>query len=163
MQIRGIADAAYGVYKDGKSNSGIIVTVGYPNAPIIGKSAKQKSVANSSTAAELIAFATTLEEVMWLKNLLEELGFKQEAITMEQDNTSTMNLIEKGPSSAGRTKWMNVKHFWVSEHIENGIIKLRYVPSAELLADGLTKVLSGKDFKDWRRRILNWKDEEDDT
>jgi hypothetical protein len=137
------------------------VTVGHPNAPIIGKSSKQKSVANSSTAAELIAFSTTLEEVMWLKHLLEEFGFNQkDPIVMEQDNTSTMNLIERGPSSGGRTKWMNIKHFWVSEHIENGIIKLKYIPSSELLADGLTKVLTGKDFKRWRQQILNWRTEE---
>jgi len=87
--------------------------------------------------------------------LLNELGIKQKSVEIEQDNQSTMRLIEKGPSSTGRTKWLNIKHFWVSEHLQNGDIKLRYVPSLELLADGLTKPLGKKAFLQWRSRILN--------
>lgn len=153
VHLRGIADSSHGPYQDGKSNSGIIVTIGHPNAPIIAKSAKQKSVANSSTTAELIAFSSTLEEIMWSKNMMEELGFKQETIVIEQDNTSPMKLIEKGPTSAGRTKWINVKQFWVSEHLQNGTIKLQYV--SDLLADGLTKTLGKKNFLEWRAKIQN--------
>ncbi len=157
LKIRGIADASYGTFPDGKSNSGIIVSMGYPNAPIVAKSTKQKAVANSSSGAELIAFASALEEVLWIKNLLEELGFEMKGIPIEQDNTSTMTLIENGTSSAGRTRWMNVRHFWVKQFIDSGDIKLVHVPSKELLADGLTKPLGKHDFKSWRARILNWK------
>jgi hypothetical protein len=158
LDIRAMADASYGIYPDGKSNTGIIVTVGHPNAPIIMKSCKQKSIANSSTVAELLAFSLALEEVIWLKNLLNELDVLQGSVPIEQDNTSTMKLIEKGPSSGGRTKWLNIKYFWVKEFLENGEIRLEYVPSDEMLADGLTKVLGKKDFKKWRARILNLKD-----
>jgi hypothetical protein len=77
----------------------MVVTVGYPNEPVLVKSVKQKSVANSSTAAELIAFTSTLEEVLWLVEYLNELGFEQKPVDIEQDNSSTMKLIEKGPSS----------------------------------------------------------------
>ena len=155
IQVYASADASFGTFNDGKSNSGIALTVGFPNAPVLAKSTKQKSVANSSTAAELIAFSSTLEEVLWLVRLLEELGFTQAPVTIEQDNTSTMRLIEKGPSSNGRTKWIHVKNFWVSEYLENGEIKLKYVPSLDLLADGLTKPLGRRAFLQWRARILN--------
>jgi hypothetical protein len=157
IQIYASADASFGPYGDGKSNTGMAITIGLGNAPVLVKSTKQKSVANSSTAAELIAFSSTLEEVLWVKELLTELGFKQEPIVIEQDNTSTMRLIERGPSSAGRTKWINVKQFWVSEHLQNGEVKPKYVPSLELLADGLTKPLGRKAFEKWRARVLNQK------
>jgi hypothetical protein len=157
IQVYASADASFGTYKDGKSNTGLIITVGCPNAPVLAKTTKQKSVANSSTAAELIAFSTTLEEVLWIIELLNELGFSQSAVEIEQDNSSTMRLIEKGPSSSGRTKWINIKHFWVSEHLTKGDIKLKYVPSLDLLADGLTKPLGRKAFFKWRARILNQK------
>jgi Reverse transcriptase (RNA-dependent DNA polymerase) len=156
MQVYASADASYGPYKDGKSNSGIVVTVGYPNAPIIARSCKQKPVANSSTAAELIAFTSTLEEVLWIVNLLEELGFGQETVQIEQDNKSTMRLIETGPSSTGRTKWLNIKYFWVSEKRKEGAFETKYVESLKLLADGLTKPLGRKAFMLWRQRILNY-------
>jgi len=122
---------------------------------VLAKTTKQKTVANSSTAAELIAFSSTLEEVLWFVELLNELGFKQETVEIEQDNNSTMRLIEKGPSSVGRTKWINIKQFWVSEHLSNETVKLKYVPSLDLLADGLTKPLPRKAFMKWRARILN--------
>jgi hypothetical protein len=161
IQVYASSDASFGTFQDGKSNSGIVVTVGYPNAPVIAKSLKQKSVANSSTSAELIAFSTTLEEVLWTVELLNELGFKQETVEIEQDNQSTMRLIEKGPSSTGRTKWINIKHFWVTEHLQKEDVKLKYVPSLELLADGLTKPLGTRQFKLWRNRILNYVAEDD--
>ena len=160
IQVYASADASFGPFKDGKSNTGLVLTVGFPNAPLLAKSTKQKSVANSSTAAELIAFSTTLEEVLWAVELLNELGFTQDTVTIEQDNSSTMKLVEKGPSSTGRTKWINIKHFWVSEHLENGHFKLKYVPSLELLADGLTKPLGRAAFLKWRARILNHKIQE---
>jgi len=156
IQVYASADASFGPYVDGKSNTGMVLTMGFPNAPVLAKTTKQKSVANSSTAAELIAFSSTLEEVLWLVELLNELGLKQEAVEIEQDNSSTMKLIEKGPSSNGRTKWINIKQFWVSEHLTDGKINLKYVPSLDLLADGLTKPLGRKAFQEWRARILNF-------
>jgi hypothetical protein len=155
IQAYASADASFGPFADGKSNTGMVLTVGTPNAPVLAKSAKQKSVANSSTAAELIAFSSTIEEVLWMTELLNELGIVQDAVDIEQDNNSTMRLVEKGPSSAGRTKWLNIKHFWVSEHLASGQVRLKYVPSLEMLADGLTKPLGKKAFFVWRGRILN--------
>ena len=155
IQAYASADASFGPFADGKSNTGMVLTVGTPNAPVLAKSAKQKSVANSSTAAELIAFSSTIEEVLWMTELLNELGFAQDTVDIEQDNNSTMRLVEKGPSSAGRTKWLNIKHFWVSEHLASGQVRLKYVPSLEMLADGLTKPLGKKAFFVWRGRILN--------
>jgi hypothetical protein len=157
LQVYASADASFGTFKDGKSNTGIAISIGKNNAPVLVKSIKQKSVANSSTTAELIAFSTALEEVLWLVELLNELGFEQRPVEIEQDNQSTMRLIEKGPSSLGRTKWINVKQFWVSEHLSKGTIVLNYVPSLDLLADGLTKPLGRKAFYSWRARILNVK------
>jgi len=96
-----------------------------------------------------------LEEVLWMVEFLNELGFRQDAVQIEQDNHSTMRLIEKGPSSGGRTKWINIKHFWVSEYLTDGKIQLKYVPSLELLADGFTKPLGRQAFFEWRARVLN--------
>jgi hypothetical protein len=34
IQVYASADASYGTYKDGKSNTGSMITIGFPNAPI---------------------------------------------------------------------------------------------------------------------------------
>lgn len=163
MQIYASADAAWGTFADGKSNTGMILSVGPRNAPVLAKSQKQKSVANSSTAAELIAFSAAVEEVMWLRELLNELGFEQKPVQIEQDNTSAITLIGQGPMRSGRTKWISIKEFWVTEQLQREIISLRWTPSAELLADGFTKPLGRKAFYKWRARVLNAEVEETDS
>jgi len=45
IQVYASADASYGAYKDGKSNTGSMITIGFPNAPIYAKTGKQKTVA----------------------------------------------------------------------------------------------------------------------
>ena len=95
FQVFASADASFGPFADGKSNTGMALWIGCSNAPVLAKSSKQKSVANSSTAAELIAFSSTLEEVLWITNLLNEIGLQQGVVEIEQDNSSTMRLIQK--------------------------------------------------------------------
>ena len=130
--------------------------MGIKNAPIHVTSKKQPIVANSSTESELIALHMALEEVTWTRNLIEELGYPQkEAIEVEQDNQSTVILANRGPGRMGRSKAINIKYFWVSEQIENGLIKLKYVPSEEILADGLTKNQPKEKFLVWRNKMLN--------
>lgn len=158
LQVNASADASFAPFPDGKSVSGMVVTVGGENAPILAKSGKQKSVANSSTAAELVALASVMEEVLWTVELLNEIGLKQGPVVISQDNKSTITLAQKGPSGEGRTKWMNVKSFWVSEHLADGTVVLKYTPSEEIVADGFTKLLGGKRFKLWRAKVLNLKD-----
>ena len=162
--ISGSADASFGIYQDtGRSNTGVHLTVfGEDNAPVYAKSGVQKSVANSSSAAELIAFATALEEALWIREMMATFGYDVESNPIEigQDNQSTISLIKKGPSSGGRLKWLNIKNFWITEHVSEGHVKVDYVPSLEILSDGFTKPLNQKQFKIWRSRVLNSKKRE---
>jgi hypothetical protein len=122
LQLKASADASWGIYSDGKSQTGLAVQVGDKNSSLVVKAKKQDSVANSSTAAEMIALASCVEEVLWMREILEELGFPQDTIEIEQDNKSAIALMEKGPTGQGRSKWMNVKSFWITEKLDQGII-----------------------------------------
>ena len=86
---------------------------------------------------------------------MEDLGYKQDVTEVEQDNKSCMILAQRGPGRGGRSKSINVKFFWINEQIENKIIKLKYVESDRVIADGLTKPLPKGKFEQWRDRILN--------
>jgi hypothetical protein len=41
IQVYASAEASFGPFKDGKSNTGLVLTVGFPNAPTLAKSSKQ--------------------------------------------------------------------------------------------------------------------------
>jgi hypothetical protein len=158
VQISVSADASFAPFSDGKSNTGFAIMIGgSSNASFISKSGEQKSVTNNSAGAELVSAAEAVENTLWSYHLVTDIGFKQETVILEQDNQSTIRMIERGPSSTGRTKWINVKELWVNQFVQDGTITMKYVPSLELIADGFTKPLSKKAFFTWRARVLNHK------
>ena len=98
---------------------------------------------------------TMVEEVIWAKNFIEEFGFHQDKIKFGQDNKSCMIISTNGPGRMGRTKHLNVRHYFITQFIDDGNIELIYIPSKDLIADGLTKPLCKSDFVKWRQKILN--------
>jgi hypothetical protein len=63
-----------------------------------------------------------------------------------QDNKSTIFLANKGRSTSERSRHINIRHFFVAHYIESMEIKLEYLPTAEMIADILTKPLHGALF-----------------
>lgn len=157
LQLFCSVDASHAVHGDLKGHTGGLLFVGdgkdFNVVETISK--KQKLVAASSTEAELIALSTVGESVMWTRQLLQEIGCVQESTVIEQDNKSTMIMVERGPGNGGRSKAINIKYYWISQHVENGDVVLKYVPTEELIADGFTKPLAPIDFERWRSKVLN--------
>ena len=58
--------------------------------------------------------------------------------------------LAKNPTQHGRTKHIDIQHHFVREKQAAGEVDLRYVPTAEQLADGLTKALPGEAFRRFR-------------
>jgi len=155
MQLRCSADASYAVHKDGKGHSGFCMWLGNENAAIDVVSKKQVLTSSSSTESEMIALSEAGKRVVWTRDFLQEIGYEQDVTTIEQDNMSSITLINKGPGRAGQSKSIRVRNFWVTNEIQEGSIKLAYVPSEEILADGYTKPLARDRFIKWRDRVLN--------
>ena len=148
-------DASFASHSDMKGQTGICIWLGGNEGMIYSASKKQKLVTKSSTEAELVALTSAMEEVLWLRGLLEELGYPQPSTKIEQDNKSTILLANRGPGRAGRARSINIRYFWIHQHVQDKSVELKYVPSADLIADGFTKPIIGKDFKLWRSKVLN--------
>lgn len=155
IQAHASIDASHGVHPDARSHTGIKVSIGRRSAPIYCKSRKQKSVAPSSTAAEIIACSDSILFLIWLASLFDELGFPQRPIPVEQDNKSAIFLAENGFSKSGRERHIHIRYQYVCEQINNKLIELIYTPTAELCADILTKPIFGSLFLSLRRKLLN--------
>ena len=81
-RLYGWADAAYACHTDGRSHSGICFAYGTPHSLLTtGKfsstSKKQTVVCLSSTEAELYAAVEATKDIIYLRNILAELGFTQ--------------------------------------------------------------------------------------
>lgn len=148
-------DASYACHEDAKSHSGTIVAMGRFCAPIYIKSSKQKLVARSSTEAELIALNDGVAQVMWTRNLLQELGLLDKPTVVFQDNQSTIAIAERGGSATGRTKHIAVRYYYIKERLDELDIAIQYLPTENMVADILTKPLTGKLFVKQRKELLN--------
>jgi hypothetical protein len=106
-------------------------------------------VALSTTEAEYIAAATTTKEALWLRALLRDLGIKVNTVPLKGDNQSAISLI-KHPALNPRSKHIDIRHHAIRERAACGDISISYVPTAEMVADVMTKALDKIKFDKFR-------------
>jgi transposase InsO family protein len=109
--------------------------------PISWTAKKQPSISLSSTESEYMASSHATREAVYLRQFLTEIGFRQNIPTpILVDNQSAIALA-RNPEFHARTKHIEVRHHYVREKLEEGIIELQYCPTADQTADILTKSL----------------------
>jgi hypothetical protein len=141
VSITAYADADWASDRiDRKSITGWIAMIN--GDPVSWASKKQKVVSQSSCEAELYAEAAAINETKWLNGLLGEIGVSQSTSPLIYgDNQSTQALSKNGIKSE-RTKHVAIKYAFIHDEVSNGRVRLQWVPSAEQLADILTKPLA---------------------
>ena len=118
------------------------------------KSQAQTPIAQSSTEAEYIALYHCVCEAVWLRKLVAcMLLGKNEPVVVFQDNTSTIQWAA-GTENFHRTKHIERKYNYSREAWADGIIEIRYCPTAEMTADILTKALVGDVYVYHRNNLL---------
>jgi hypothetical protein len=117
------------------------------------KSFKHKLNSGSSSEAELVTLWEAVVHVAWARMFLFCLGYIQRATVIYQDNKSTIMLAENGPSNSGKSKHFRRRYFGVKEMIAHGEVVLVHQPTEEMVADALTKPLTGKLFQEMVRRM----------
>ena len=104
-------------------------------------SKKQTVVARSSAEAELRSIAQGICEGLWLKILLAKLeGPLQSPLEVFCDNKAAISIFHNLVHH-DRTKHVEVDRHFIKEQIEEGVIKITYVPTAEQTTDCLTNDL----------------------
>lgn len=106
-------------------------------------SKRQATVAISSTEAEYMALSAGLQEILWLKTLMDDLDTEMRVpFEIRCDNQSAINLANNDCFRA-RSKHIDVRHHFIRDKIEEHVIRLQYVPTEEMIADNLTKAVTG--------------------
>jgi hypothetical protein len=156
LQLYSYIDASYALHSDAKGQTGIILTLGKSGPPVFCKSKKQKLVSRSSTECELIGLNDGLPEVVWAKEFLEYLGIVQKTVVVFEDNQSSIILANKKlGATTGRTKHIQIRFHYIKQLIDQKLINIEYLPTNEMMADILTKPLTGGLFQRLRNKILN--------
>jgi hypothetical protein len=102
---------------------------------------KQSRTALSTAEAEYVAAVHTAKQLLWHRNLIEELGLPQkEPIVLLSNNQATI-AISHHPEFHARTKHIDIDLHFLRDLVNDEILKMKYVPSEENLTDIFTKVL----------------------
>lgn len=145
LNIDGYTDADWaGSTTDRRSTSVYFTFVG--GNLVTWRSQKQKVVALSSAEAEFRGMVKGLCELLWLKRLLEEIGYSSESpMNLFCDNKAAIE-IAHNPVQHDRTKHVEVDRHFIKQKLEAKIVQFPFVRSYNQLADVLTKAVSSKTF-----------------
>ncbi|KXJ76472.1 hypothetical protein RP20_CCG009564 [Aedes albopictus] len=151
-ELQGYADADWaGNVKDRKSNSGYLFRLG--GGLISWCARKQACVALSSTEAEYISLAEGCRELLWIKKLMKDFGEPvQKPVQIFEDNQSCIKMLDEN-AGLKRSKHVDTKYHFVKDLAESRNINVTYCPSADMLADILTKPLNRVKLENIRGRI----------
>ena len=152
MQITAYIDASYAVHPDMKSHGGLCITLG--EGSVLSKSYKIRMNTKSSTEAELIAASDNLGEAMWLRELLESIGYNPPPVRFLEDNMSTIRLIKNGRPESDASRHISIRYFWINWVYETKQAILQHCPTVDMVADLLTKPLHGDMMKRLRDKLL---------
>ena len=60
-------------------------------------------------------------------------------------------------SCTGNSRHVDVRYFWIKDKIDQGEVKVKYLPTHLMLADFFTKPLVGNLFHKMREYVMGWK------
>lgn len=119
-------------------------------------SRRQPIVALSSTEAEFIAAAEALKEVIYLKNVIEELTEITLTVNLFVDNTSAIMLIKNGKMNT-RSKHIDTRFHFICEKYQEKLFNLHHCNTTEQVADIFTKALDVNKFVKFRKYLVKEK------
>ncbi|KAK3041222.1 hypothetical protein RJ639_028482 [Escallonia herrerae] len=127
-----------------KSTTGYIILLG--SSPVSWRAKKQTVVSRSSAEAEYRAMATTTSEIIWLKQLLQDLEVScTTPVSLFCDNRAAIH-IAANPVFHERTKHIEIDCHFIRQHIQSQTIATKSISSQDQLADIFTKALGHDRF-----------------
>ena len=119
-------DSSHGNLEDYTSLAGFCIKLG--DSMVTWKSYKIPVTTLSTAESEYIALTPAVQECIWLQQLLEDIGYKQQTPVLYEDNQPCISLV-KNPQEKTRTRHLQIKYHWVREQLKNGVFKIEYIPT----------------------------------
>jgi hypothetical protein len=150
--VTGYSDASYASeMTDRKSISGYVFMKG--EGAISWRSKKQSIVSLSSMESEYIALTDAIKDGIWINRLEIDMDpEKLKTVVIMEDNQSTIKIAQNDIHN-DRSKHIDTRYHFVREQVTNGILKLQYCPTEEMIADTFTKPLLKTKFDYFCKRL----------
>ena len=138
LQLQAYSDATWASCPDDRrSVSGYCLFLG--SSLVVWRTKKQTTVARSSVEAELRALASTVQEIIWLRWLLQDLGVSVTSPTpLHCDSTGALQ-VAADPTKHDLTKHVGVDAHFTRCSVRDQTVSLHYLPTEVQVADFFTK------------------------
>ena len=117
----------------------------FANCLVSWQSKKQTSVSTSTTEAEYIAAAHSTAQIIWLQYQLLDFGITELKTPLNIDSESALNII-KNPVYHSKTKHIEIRHHFIRDCFDKGLIIPTHVSTTDQIADIFTKSLDSQSF-----------------
>ncbi|GKC68201.1 hypothetical protein Tco_1100799 [Tanacetum coccineum] len=96
--------------------------------------------------AEYIAMSRCYTQILWMRSQLTDYDFVFNKIPLYYDNRSAIALCCNNVQHS-RSKHIDIRHHFIREQVEKGVVELYFVTTDYQLADIFTKALSRERFE----------------
>jgi len=151
LRFMAVADSNYATDKhDRKSVSGAIYTLG---GTITGWMSKaQDHTTLSSAEAEYAAMSSATQELVFMTNLAEDIEPLMKPGLILGDNEGALALV-KNRQVGARTKHIDIRHHFMRDKWEEGLLRVAHIPGEDNEADICTKNVTNRLHLKHRSRI----------
>ena len=108
----------------------------------------------SSTEAEYVSISDVVKEILFIKQLLEHMGYKLEIpIKVHVDNVGAIFMSRSNANSI-TTSHVNMRYHFIRELVESETIEIIFIKTKENVTDLFTKNLSSVDFERYASTLV---------
>ncbi len=140
QELEAYCDADYaGDLDKRRSTSGHVLFSA--DGPISWLSQKQPVVALSTAEAEYVALCEATKKVVWMRRVLADLGLEQKEPTMIWEDNQAAIALTDNPGQHPKVKHIATRYHYTREAVGDKEVKIKFCPSADMIADIFTKSL----------------------
>ena len=136
LKLEAYSDASF---EEWGATTGVFVALA--GAIVLALSKRQRCVTTSTCAAELVAMSVTAAEVVYIRRLLEAMGFEQLAPTVLYVDNKASEAVAKDPVLNNGMKHVARRHYYAKEMQADGEVAVTWIETKLNLADAMTKAL----------------------
>ena len=153
-EMIGYCDASWHSHESAHGHTGFYLAFGQNGKPFYAASKKQTMIALSSAEAEIMAMFACVRYVMFIRQLMEDMGHTFTGPTIVYEDNKSAIFMTGQYHATQHSRHMDRRYKWINEMVRLGNIKFEFTPTTEQKADGLTKPMVGKQFLTARNYLL---------